>query len=431
MKIVLVHVVDSIQFEPETAQLAQVITEEGGSPRLLLADYGTADERFLAAFVDPPALALFRVTRQTLPLVEHTVRSLREHRPDLPLGFYGPLVTTDSELASAILNDAWLFPGESEGPLRALAREDEVKIPAGSRRVRPGGIDEGGPATPLAADAFPNPHYGLFGGGALFRRGIGVSFFGETWRLPLELSVGGETLPPANAALASFHRHLPRPLELRSPALVRDRLDHAFNDFEHLRGVEIRDRALLRDRAAGLALLEVVGEGGRGFDLRVDETLVDAELLRDLKGLGARRIVLELDAPPGAPTPEGFRDPEHVGAAARRAHEAGLEVGVLASFGVPDESTASMKAKRDFIRDELAPQRLRSLPFEPRFGHPAFRRCEEEGLIPSGKNAWNREVYRPLVQPSLPAEEWYLAWQGILDLQAEIEDQHRRAGASA
>jgi hypothetical protein len=426
MKIVLVHVVDAIQFEPETAQLAQLIVEEGGSPRLLLADYGTSDERFLGAFVEPPALALFRVTRQTLPMVQHMARALREQRPGLPIGFYGPLPSANLEVAQGILPDAWIFPGESEGPLRALARGEDERVPAGALRVRPSGLEVGAAAEALPADAFPNPHYGIFGGGDLFRRGIGASFFGETFALPFEFSVGGEAAPPANAALASFSRYLDRPLALRSPELVADRMKHAFQDFSVLRRVEIRDRAAFGDREAALALCEVLRRAEISFDLRFDETRAEAALFAELSRLGARRLVLELDAAPGEETPAGLRDPEQVAAAARLAREAGLEVGLLASFGLPGETPATLDRKLDFLR-ALQPARLRMFPFEPRFAHPIYAHCEAAGIMPSGENAWNREVYHPLEQAGMPEEAWYLAWQRALNLQAEVEVAQRRA----
>ncbi|MEZ6194183.1 MAG: hypothetical protein R3F20_00410 [Planctomycetota bacterium] len=421
MKVTIVHLVDQIQYEPECAQLAQLAVEEGREPAVVLADYGTSDAAFLAAFAEAPELALLRVTRQTLPVIGHMATTLRERHPSLPIAFFGPLPTLEPALAAAILPDAWVLPGESEGPVRALLRDGADAIPAGTWRVRDGEITRGAEPTPLAADAFPNPHYGVFGGGALFRRGLGTGLFGETGVLPVEATVGGAT-SPACAARSAFFRHLPGPLRVRSREQLEARIRQAFSDFSTLRRLEWRDPDPLADGGARDAILGLMAERfpTTPWSLRARPERLDASTVAALAAAGAGRVVLELDRGPGVDVaPTGLVPAAALESAARELRRAGLELGVLASFGWPGETPAEIAAKLDLLRG-LAPDRLRVVAFEPGFGHPVYAHCESAGLLPTDEESWNREVHHPLVQACLPEEAWYLAWQDILDLQAEV-----------
>ncbi|MEE9394030.1 MAG: hypothetical protein V3W41_16135 [Planctomycetota bacterium] len=421
MNLVFIKLVEQIQFDSETAQLAAIAKQYGAAVEVVTTDYGSDEKALLGRIIaSAPDWIALRLTRQTFEAQAHVLQTLRKQGVTAAVAIYGPLVLDDPELARQLGGEEeaarlLVLSGISEftfvRALGAAAAPSEAPDSAASE------IDAA-----MSADDFPNPDFGVFGGSELFRRGIGCSLFAETQVAPIEISVGERSEPPVNAALESFVRRLPRalPFKLRSEAQLADRLRHLKSDFPLLRGIEIRDLSLPVTFAPVLGrLIDEVRP--LTFSMRADDYLTQADDIAAFAAVGVKRFVFEWDAVDSAFAAKykGLRDPQKTVQLIAAAKKSGCEVGVLVTAGLPGESGADIDAKIATLR-ALEVDRVRILPFEARFGGPLWSVVEAGGMQSKAHDAWNREVYRPLVQDSLPATLWHEKWQRCLDYQAEL-----------
>ncbi|HGY92254.1 MAG TPA: hypothetical protein ENK43_13880 [Planctomycetes bacterium] len=425
MNLTFVHVVDQVQYEPGTAQLAALARRAGWNPVSLPVDYGTSKEAFLQMLLDAdPHVVAFRLTGETMEVVDYMAREVRALRPSLPFLFYGPYCRTVTVEAGALPGPGVLLTGEPETAFAALL----AAWPLEGMGPLPGVQILGDAASPAEADLFhpdgaPAPELAVFGGPRLLRKGRGTSFFGELGTAPVETTLGSPLGLPPHAGLAAFNH----PVESR-PRLrpLRPLLDELAALGSALRHIEVRDRPFGWDGEQGERFLDHLEREfpATEFSLRVVPEPDLPAILDRVDRSRCRRLVFELDAADRLAfgrLPE-MRDPEALGRALDEASRRGFVTGLLVTVGLPHETPEDIRMKLRFIRDHGV-SRARFFPFEPRYGSQLFALCTEEDLLPKGEEGWNREVYAPLDQACMDIEEWHKVWQECMNLSAELQVQ--------
>ncbi|MFT7618282.1 MAG: hypothetical protein ACI97A_001924 [Planctomycetota bacterium] len=427
MKITFVHIVEQIQFEPQTALLSAVVRAMGHEPSRVPTDFGTKQEILTGALMaQAPDLLAVRVTGEMREAVCWSLAELRKSCPDLPILLYGPLAEDAPEELSGICDPAFLLSDETEQAMvsflsqGALPKSLEDYDPPSGVGVAASGELRWGPALGFGdASQAPPPDFQLFGGPSFFGRGTGCSFFGDVGTALLEASIGSPSGMPANAGMRIFNYPTNKGPRSRPIAAVMAMIDDLPPDLSH---IEFADREFgwmpeVEELLAGLA----ERANDRYFSIRQLPRTCSHDFLREAPKWGIKRVVFEYDAADAAAHARlaGSQDPELLAASIRLAKSVGLSVGLLVSVGLPGESRAEIDRKLKFIRSQEI-DKLRFIPFEPRIGHPWRQKCAEEGMLPVGDGAWNRETYTPLKQSVIDDESWHMAWQDCLDLQARV-----------
>lgn len=405
MRLTFVHLVDPLRFDPATALLITVARSRGCETSRFGADYGTDTGRLLDEILgSAPDVVLFRIDGTTRDVVAHMIDALREREPELRVALHGPLCERPGELPAADDEHVVALPPDAADSLGALLDG------AGELVTRP--WDPAGS---------PLPDIDAFGGAELYRHGTAGAFFGEVGVATLETRLGSLHGAAPDHGLALFNAPTPHPPRPYDTAAILARLEELG---EAVRHVEIHDRAFGEDIPRDAALLAEITPAlrRRTLTLRGLPGAIGPSFLGHAAPERIRRVVIELWAAtselagrlPGTPGPLDAK----LLAAAIRAR--GIEVGVLAPVGLPWETPADVDAKLAAIR-ELDAERVRFTPFEPVAGTPLLEVCVANGMLPTGRDAWNREVYSPLVHDGMPAESWHECWQRCLDLQAELQ----------
>ncbi len=425
MNLTFVHVVDQVQYEPGTAQLAALARGTGWNPVSLPVDYGTSKEAFLQSLLaaDPHVVA-FRLTGETMEVVDYMAREVRARRPSLPFLFYGPYCRTVTVEAGALPGPGVILTGEPETAFAALL----ASWPLEGIGPVPGVQILGEAPAPAEADLFnpdgaPAPELAVFGGPSLLRKGRGTSFFGEVGTAPIETTLGSPLGLPPHAGLAAFNHPVEHRPRLRP---LRPLLDELAALGDALRHIEVRDRPFAWDGEQGETFLRHLEREfpAVDFSLRIVPEPRLPDILDRVAADRCRRLVFELDAADARALerlPE-LRDPDALGRALDEASRRGFATGLLVTVGLPHETPADIRKKLGFIRDHGV-SRVRFFPFEPRYGSELFAVCTAEDLLPKGEEGWNREVYAPLDQPCMDIEDWHQVWQECMNLAAELQVQ--------
>ncbi len=427
MKITFVHIVEQIQFEPQTALLSSVAKFLGHEVSRVSTDFGTKQEILTAALQgEAPDLLAVRVTGEMREAVCWSIAELRRSAPTLPILLYGPLAEDDPGALAGVADPAFLLSDEAEQALVSLLCSGSLPTPVETYEPTPGvgvsvnGVVKWGAPLPLGdPEQAPPTDYDLFGAPAFFGRGSGCSFFGDVPSALLEVSIGSPSGMPGNAGLRIFNyptNKAPRSRPMEAVLAMIDALPG------EVRRVEFADREFgwMSEVAVLLRGLKERSEA-REFVVRQLANTCDLDFLKQIATKGVKEVVFEYDvATPEAweRLPEG-QDPARLDAAVQVAQGAGLRVGLLVSVGLPGESREEIDSKLERIR-RWGVDRLRFIPFEPRIGHGWRQLCADAGMLPEGDGAWNRETYTPLSQTVIDEESWYLAWQDCLDLQAQV-----------
>lgn len=427
MRITFVHISDQVHYEPETAQLSGILKDKNWIPWHIRTDFSTHRDDFLGAVrSQEPVAVAFRVTHQTREIVAHLASAVAEQPEGAVIFFYGPLCRTHPEEVAGLLSSAVVLTGDGVVGLDAIASV----WPAGPFPEQPlkgcwyaheGNIIRGDESGPCDLAVIPKPDLTVFGGDRVFKRGIGSSLFGELKVLPFFAGMGTPTGDSFNETLMAFSNptaYEPRLLDIAEVIFRYRALGPRVKHFEFW------------DREAGwdidhyselLPLLEK-RQRKKTYTLRVLAETFNPQLLEVVNPERCRRIVTEFDAATEelhARLP-GSQSPSRVKAVVDAAREKGIEPALLISIGLPYETRADVEAKLDFVR-EHGVTRVRIAPFEPRFGHPIHDVAEKAGLLDGRGDGWNREVFQPLVQESLNAEDWHECSQASLNLMAELQ----------
>lgn len=427
MKITFVHIVEQIQFEPQTALLSSVVRAMGHEASRVPTDFGTKQEILTAALMaEAPDLLAIRVTGEMREAVCWSLAELRKSVPDLPVLLYGPLAEDSPGDLAGVGDPALLLSDEAEQAMVNLLSGGEIPAdlsqyePPAGIGVAQGGKVRWGPALTLgdAAQA-PPPDFGVFGAPQFFGRGTGCSLFGDVGTALIEASIGSPSGMPANAGMRIFNyptNKTPRSCPVASVMAMVDALP------PEVERVDFADREFgwMPNRQEFLEGLLARSES-RYFTVRQVPRTCSHDFMRTLPEWGIKRVVFEYDAadPAAHKRLDGSQDPDLLAASIRLAKSVGLAVGLLVSVGLPGESQDEIERKLAFIRGQEV-DNLRFIPFEPRIGHPWRQECAEQGMLPEGDGAWNRETYTPLKQSVMDDESWHLAWQDCLDLQARV-----------
>jgi hypothetical protein len=428
MRITFVHIQDQAHYDPTTASLAGVFKERAWMDWHVFTDFSTTKDGFVGAVrANEPLAVAFRVTKPTREIVRFLAGVVAEQPEQIPVIFYGPLCQTHPEEVASLAEPAVVLTGEGEVGLENLLKvwrpgePISTPPPPGCWFCAQGQVLRGADGGPADLGAIPKPDLVVFGGDRIFRRGVGASLFGELKVLPFLTGHGTPAGMPANATLHNFSyatTYAPRVLDLEAIIFrlraLGPRVDH----------IELWDRELGWDGRLAKKLLPVLHTRQRKktYSMRVLAQSFDPALLDLTDATHSLRLVTELDSATAAHHAKvpGMQDPDKVAAVVDAARSRGLHPALLVSVGLPFETRADIEKKIDFIRKNGV-RRVRFAAFEPAYGHPVYDLCEREGMLKGRGEEWNREVFRPLTQESLPAEDWHVAWQKCLDLQAELQ----------
>lgn len=423
MKLTFVHLVDPIRFDPATALLASVARAGGCEIARLGADFGTDTAKLLEDLLGTsPDLVCFRIDGLSAAVVGHMIAELRDRSPEVAIALHGTLCERPTELPLADRRVIALLPDAAaalEGLIAAWDGGLPETLPAGC--VRAGDAAAGTAWDPAGK---PLPDLEIFDGVGNYRHGTSGSFFGEVGVATLETRIGSVYDAAPDAGLALFNlptTHPPRPFDT---AAILARLEQLGDAVRH---VEIHDRAFAEDIPRDAALLAEIMPAlrRRTLTLRVLPGRIGPSFAQYAGPERIRRIVLEI----WAATPElasklpGTPDPVDVQLLAAAIRARGIDVGLLVPVGLPWETPADVDAKLAAVADAGA-VRARFVPFEPVPGTELHDLCIANAMLPTHPDAWNREVYSPLVHDGMPIESWYECWQRCLDLQAALQLAH-------
>ncbi len=385
----IVTVPDGCEAASEALLLAGLVEQAGLGVSIQRAEYCTDDETFMAALRQVPgARVVLPYRREVREFLAHTAGVVRK-----------------AGLRVLMTGDGFL----REGADRAALPED-LETSAGTT---PLGLAEW-LGLPLPAVERCGFGFAAFGGAAVL--GIPqVSFFQEPGTLPLMARRGARSALAPTAQLALFDAPLPEACTLDEDVCLAPLLRMGSG----VRHVEWRDRDLSPEL---LQRVSACRERVKEQSVRVMPDGKDsAETLESLVEAGVTRVVFEVDRVTGAdPLPGSAAAAEDLEDWVVEARRLQLDTGYLLVVGVPGETRRRGALRVESIRRFL-PQHLRCVPFEPTGGTAAWSVCEERGFWPPAGEAWIREVIRPLVQASLPPEDFLANWSGALDLLAEVE----------
>ena len=430
MRITFVHISDQVHYEPETAQLSGVLKDRNWIPWHIRTDFSTDRDSFLAVVRRQESVAVaFRVTHQTREIVEHLSAAVGEQPEQPVVFFYGPLCRSHPEEVAALLDRAVVLTGDGAVGLEEIASvwpagPFPMQPPKGCWYAHGGEVVRGEDSGPCDLNEIPKPDLTVFGGDRIFKRGIGSSLFGELKVLPFFAGMGSPSGDSFNETLAGFSNptaYEPRLIDIAEVIFRFRALGPRVRHFEFWD----RECGWDLDHFSQLLPLLEKRQRKKTYSLRVLAETFQPELLDVVNPERCRRVITEFDAATEelhAKLP-GSQSPSAVAAVVEATRAKGIDPALLISVGLPHETRADVEAKIAFVREHEV-KRVRFAPFEPRFGHPIHDVVREAGLFEGRGDDWNREVFQPLVQDSLPAEDWHHCSQAALNLVAELQLNH-------
>ena len=428
MRISFIHIADQVQYDPMTASLAGLLKERMWMCWHVFTDFSTTKEGFVAQVRSHEPLAVaFRVSKETREIVGFLARAVAEQPEKIPVFFYGPLCQTHPDEVVGLADPAVVLLGEPEVGFDNLLKVwkpgqlPPMPPPTGVWISYAGQIAKGADPAPADLDLIPKPDLTVFGGDRVFRRGVGAGFFGELKVLPFLTGYGTPSGMPANANLHNFSYATQFPPRLLDLDTIVFRLRALGPRVDH---IELWDREFGWNMDLAKELLPTLHRRQRKktYSIRVLPETFDAAVLDLHDPERTLRVVAEYDA---ATVKHHQRlgwtqHPEKTARVVEETRKRGIEPALLISVGLPEETAADIEAKLDFVRQNGV-TRVRFFPFEPAYGHPVWKACNDAGMLSGRGDAWNREIIRPLSQPSLDIEEWHVVWQKCLNLETELQ----------
>lgn len=385
----IVTVPDGCEAASEALLFSGLLEQAGIDASIQRAEYCTDDEAFVAALrAHPGSRVVLPYRREVREFLAHTAGVVRK-----------------AGLRVLMAGDGFIREGADRAALPADLETSTATTPAALAEWI---------GLPRPAPEECGFGFNAFGGVAALGMPQ-ISFFQEPGTLPLMARRGTREDIAPTAQLALFDAPLPEACTLAEGVSLAplERMGDA------VRHIEWRDRDLSPEL---LLRVRACRERVKEQSVRVmPEGKDSAETLESLVEAGVTRVVFEVDRVTGAEALPGSsaaaEDLEDWVVEARRLQ---LDTGYLLVVGLPGETRKRGALRVETIRRFL-PQHLRCVPFEPTGGTAAWSACETRGFWPPAGEAWIREVIRPLVQASLPPEDFLANWSGALDLLAEVE----------
>ncbi len=387
----LISIVEGPELQPESAFMAGAARQLGVVPQRLAVDFGTPGDVFQAQLgaLDPVGVLLPYATefREILLLLAARARAQ----------VTGPVVLAGDGVAREPLPEEQL---------------DGVSWVAGDPGL---GLLSGASGGDLPAPGYDAISMDLVSYGSdVASRPMVASLFGEMGTVGLLASRESRADLSPVALLARLQApvgeapvSLPPKVAL-SPLMGQAGLSRVEWWDRHVTDHVLSCATALRDR-------------GVRQSVRVRTDRATPDLLSTLKEHGIDRVVFDVDrirdvpAVPGSVTPAGILRPW-----VKEARSCGLQVGVNVVVGLPDE-TVQVARDRVAVLRELAPDRMRCVPFEPTGGTDAHDWIEHRGMLAPKKTRWERELHRPLVQESMSPDAFWEVWCETLCCLAEVE----------